>query len=112
MIDDARLHSLPTYVHCRAGKSRSVTVVLAFLIHSHRWPLKKAYAYVAERRRGISPNIGFMSELLSYEAATLHSGPSGLDHDEGDSANGSERAGAARIRDVSTSARPSVILRG
>lgn len=62
--DDARLHSAPTYVHCRAGKSRSVTVVLAYLIHSHRWALNKAYAYVLERRKGISPNIGFMSELL------------------------------------------------
>lgn len=66
--DDARLHSTPTYVHCRAGKSRSVTVVLAYLILSHRWSLKKAYAYVLERRKGISPNIGFMAELLNVEA--------------------------------------------
>lgn len=32
-LDDAGLHSKPAYVHCRAGKSRSVTVVLAYLIH-------------------------------------------------------------------------------
>jgi protein-tyrosine phosphatase len=33
LLDDADLHSKPTYVHCKAGKSRSVTIVLAYLIH-------------------------------------------------------------------------------
>jgi hypothetical protein len=62
-------------VHCRAGKSRSVTVVLAYLIHANRWSLKQAYAFVLERRRGISPNIGFMAELMSFEAAELGQPP-------------------------------------
>ncbi|EEB88054.1 hypothetical protein MPER_14341, partial [Moniliophthora perniciosa FA553] len=39
VLDDARLHSSPTYVHCKAGKSRSVTAVIAYLIHSHHWTL-------------------------------------------------------------------------
>lgn len=65
--DEARSTSSPTYVHCRAGKSRSVTVVLAYLIHANRWSLKQAYAFVLERRRGISPNIGFMAELMAFE---------------------------------------------
>lgn len=69
--DDARLHSAPVYVHCKAGKSRSVTVVLAYLIHANAWTLKTAYAYVAERRKGISPNIGFVAELMSFEEAEL-----------------------------------------
>jgi hypothetical protein len=33
LLDDADLHLKPTFVHCKAGKSRSVTIVLAFLIH-------------------------------------------------------------------------------
>lgn len=69
--DDARLHSAPVYVHCKAGKSRSVTVVLAYLIHANAWTLKTAYAYVAERRRGISPNIGFVAELMQFEEIEL-----------------------------------------
>ncbi|PPQ70535.1 hypothetical protein CVT24_000290, partial [Panaeolus cyanescens] len=63
ILDDARLHSAPTYVHCKAGKSRSVTAVMAYLIHANHWTLSKAYAFVLERRKGISPNIGFVSEL-------------------------------------------------
>jgi len=70
-IDDARLHSAPTYVHCKAGKSRSVTAVMAYLIHANHWTLSKAYAFVLERRKGISPNIGFVSELMNFEEQEL-----------------------------------------
>ena len=69
--DDARLHSAPTYVHCKAGKSRSVTAVMAYLIHANHWTLSQAYAFVLERRKGISPNIGFVSELMSFEEQEL-----------------------------------------
>ncbi|KIY47665.1 hypothetical protein FISHEDRAFT_10682, partial [Fistulina hepatica ATCC 64428] len=39
ILDDARLHSSPTYVHCKVGKSRSVTAVIAYLIHANHWTL-------------------------------------------------------------------------
>ncbi|KAJ7058240.1 hypothetical protein C8F01DRAFT_1232975 [Mycena amicta] len=71
ILDDARLHSAPTYVHCKAGKSRSVTAVMAYLIHANHWTLSKAYAFVLERRKGISPNIGFVSELMTFEEEEL-----------------------------------------
>ncbi|KAG5728273.1 Dual specificity protein phosphatase 2 [Termitomyces sp. T112] len=71
IIDDARLHSTPVYVHCKAGKSRSVTAVIAYLIHANHWTLSKAYSFVLERRKGISPNIGFVSELMSFEEQEL-----------------------------------------
>ena len=71
IADDARLHSSPTYVHCKAGKSRSVTAVMAYLIHANHWTLSKAYAFVLERRKGISPNIGFVSELMTFEEQEL-----------------------------------------
>ncbi|KZS89412.1 phosphatases II [Sistotremastrum niveocremeum HHB9708] len=71
LLDDARLHDAPTYVHCKAGKSRSVTVVMGYLIHSHHWTLSQAYAFVLERRKGISPNIGFVSELMNFEELEL-----------------------------------------
>lgn len=69
--DDARLHSAPTYVHCKAGKSRSVTAVMAYLIHANHWTLSRAYSFVLERRKGISPNIGFVSELMNFEEQEL-----------------------------------------
>lgn len=33
ILADAQLQGKPVYVHCRAGKSRSVTIVLAWLVH-------------------------------------------------------------------------------
>ncbi|KAG8755554.1 hypothetical protein FRC14_003948 [Serendipita sp. 396] len=71
IIDDARLHSAATYVHCKAGKSRSVTAVMAYLIHANHWTLSRAYAFVLDRRKGISPNIGFVSELMNFEEEEL-----------------------------------------
>jgi Dual specificity phosphatase, catalytic domain len=70
-VDDARLHSSPTYVHCKAGKSRSVTAIMAYLIHANHWTLSRAYAFVLDRRKGISPNIGFVSELMGFEEEEL-----------------------------------------
>ncbi|OAV99230.1 hypothetical protein PTTG_06841 [Puccinia triticina 1-1 BBBD Race 1] len=62
-IDQA--NEVLSFVH--AGKSRSVTIVLAYLIHRYRWSLKKAYAHVSERRAGICTNIRFLAKLMSFE---------------------------------------------
>lgn len=70
-LDRAWLLGMPTYVHCRAGRSRSAMIVIAYLIHARRWTLQQAYAHVAARRREVSPNIGFLAELLHFERATL-----------------------------------------
>jgi len=53
------------------------------LIHANAWTLKTAYAYVAERRKGISPNIGFVAELMQFEEAELNLKQSGGVHSEG-----------------------------
>jgi hypothetical protein len=65
-------------VHCKAGKSRSVTAVMAYLIHSNRWTLSHAYQFVLDRRKGISPNIGFVSELMGFEQQELGSKSMGV----------------------------------
>ncbi len=44
---------------------------MAYLIHANHWTLSQAYAFVLERRKGISPNIGFVSELMSFEEEEL-----------------------------------------
>lgn len=62
-----------------------MTVVLGYLIHANAWTLKTSYAYVAERRKGISPNIGFVAELMQFEEGELGlKGSTGITPDDKD----------------------------
>lgn len=44
---------------------------MAYLIHANHWTLSRAYSFVLERRKGISPNIGFVTELMNFEEQEL-----------------------------------------
>ena len=44
---------------------------MAYLIHANHWTLSQAYTFVLDRRKGISPNIGFVSELMAFEEQEL-----------------------------------------
>ncbi|KAF9422529.1 hypothetical protein BGZ94_008545 [Podila epigama] len=61
----------PIYVHCKAGKSRSVTATIAYLMMHLHWPLNKAYQHVLTQRPCMCPNIGFVTELMSVEKKTF-----------------------------------------
>ncbi|KAF9190233.1 hypothetical protein BGZ50_000340 [Haplosporangium sp. Z 11] len=61
----------PIYVHCKAGKSRSVTATIAYLITQLHWSLNKAYNHVLTQRPCMCPNIGFVTELMRMEEQTL-----------------------------------------
>ncbi|KAF9109503.1 hypothetical protein BGX27_007555 [Mortierella sp. AM989] len=67
----------PIYVHCKAGKSRSVTATIAYLITQLHWPLNKAYQHVLQQRPCMCPNIGFVTELIRIEELTLGADKSG-----------------------------------
>ena len=54
-------------VHCYAGKSRSATIVIAFLMWYRQWSFSDAFKYVQECRSVIEPNLGFCAQLLHYE---------------------------------------------
>ncbi|KAI7906934.1 uncharacterized protein BX663DRAFT_494256 [Cokeromyces recurvatus] len=66
-IEEAKKNHEPIYVHCKAGKSRSITAILAYLVTSERWTLKRAYQHVIKARPNMSPNIGFITELMKME---------------------------------------------
>lgn len=54
-------------VHCLAGVSRSVTVTLAYLMHSRAINFEEAFALVRLRKPDISPNFHFLRQLHSFE---------------------------------------------
>nr|KAJ3419937.1 Dual specificity protein phosphatase 9 [Polyrhizophydium stewartii] len=55
------------FVHCKAGRSRSVSVVIGYLVSTRRYTLKTAYELVRRVRKGVSPNLGFMAALMKVE---------------------------------------------
>lgn len=59
----------PVLVHCRAGVSRSASVVIAYLITFQGYSLHEAFFLVRSHRSIITPNIGFMEKLGEYEEA-------------------------------------------
>ncbi len=56
-------------VHCQKGRSRSATIVLAYLIRSNGWTVHQALSFVVQRRDSVEPNIGFMEALREYQSS-------------------------------------------
>ncbi|KAK4475298.1 hypothetical protein MN116_002368 [Schistosoma mekongi] len=66
-IEKARKHNGVVLVHCFAGVSRSVAVVIAYLLYNNRGlNVYKALEYVQARRSVAGPNLHFMGQLQAY----------------------------------------------
>lgn len=61
----ARREGGKVLVHCYAGISRSVSLILAYLIISHGYSFQKALSMVKKSRPIANPNPGFKSQLLT-----------------------------------------------
>ena len=69
VIDEKRLKGENVLVHCMAGVSRSVTIILAYMI-SIGYTLKNALNHVytlREKQQWVRPNSGFFQQLMDYE---------------------------------------------
>ena len=51
-------------VHCMAGRSRSVTIVSFYLMHTHGWDAYRALKTIKEKRPVARPNRGFITQLI------------------------------------------------
>ena len=54
-------------VHCLGGKSRSVTLVIAYVMLIKRLSFKKAFEYVKSQHHPANPNPGFIQQLKLFE---------------------------------------------
>lgn len=67
-IEEAKNRGEKVLVHCHAGMSRSVTVIIAYLMKYYHHTLESAFDFVKQRKHNISPNFSFMGQLIEYEA--------------------------------------------
>jgi len=56
----------PILVHCRAGMSRSATVVCAYIMKTQNKSAIDAINFVRQRRNCIRPNVGFVQQLRHF----------------------------------------------
>lgn len=68
-LEEARHSGGCCLVHCRQGVSRSVSVVLAYLIIHYGFCLKEAWQLVRKSRPAAQPNRGFCAQLVDLECA-------------------------------------------
>jgi protein-tyrosine phosphatase len=59
-------------VHCFAGKSRSASFVIAYLMQRHRMNYMDAFKHVQYHRSVVEPNLGFELQLHAFEKS-IHS---------------------------------------
>jgi len=68
VIDAAKNAKQNILVHCNEGKSRSCSIVIAYLMYDQRWSLSQAYLHVQSCRTICKPNFGFFQQLAEYES--------------------------------------------
>ena len=57
--------------HCHEGKSRSTSIVAAYLIRYNGMSSKEALEYIKSKRTQIDPNNGYINQLIKYEKIVL-----------------------------------------
>eukprot|EP00434_Breviolum_minutum_P029090 symbB.v1.2.025730.t1/scaffold2516.1/size77141/5 len=72
-IDEVLAGNGKVLVHCMVGASRSVSLVLAWLVAHCRIPLKQAFQLVRSKRHQARPNRSFCEQLMNFEEETLGS---------------------------------------
>lgn len=65
-IDKVREEGGRIYVHCVQGVSRSSSICLAYLIFKEKLTYDDAFKLVRAKRGIVSPNLGFMVQLMMF----------------------------------------------
>ncbi|XP_040374997.1 dual specificity protein phosphatase 1 isoform X2 [Rosa chinensis] len=66
-IEEAKRSGGSVLVHCFVGRSRSVAVVIPYLLKKHGMTLFEALDHVKSGRAWAAPNAGFSTQLYEYE---------------------------------------------
>ena len=65
-IDDALNNNGKVLVHCMAGRSRSATILLSYIIDTFGMNVNNALLSVQNKRNIVQPNPAFMKQLDAY----------------------------------------------
>ncbi|XP_066542226.1 dual specificity protein phosphatase 19 isoform X2 [Hoplias malabaricus] len=78
-IDQAKAEKGAVLVHCNSGVSRSVAIVIGYLMSREGLSFDDAFSLVKSKRPTSCPNPGFLEQLKNYKPqSSTHA--NGLDH--------------------------------
>lgn len=66
-IELARKNKDNILVHCKLGRSRSTSILIAYMVKYMGYSVKKAMEFIKSKRKQIKPNYGFIKQLYAYE---------------------------------------------
>ncbi|KAG2391924.1 hypothetical protein C9374_013409 [Naegleria lovaniensis] len=66
-IEEALKNHKTVLVHCKAGVSRSASMVIAYIMKKYNQSYENALEFVKERRPQVCPNTAFIHQLMRYE---------------------------------------------
>ncbi|KAG2393570.1 hypothetical protein C9374_007101 [Naegleria lovaniensis] len=72
-IDQAIQNGNTVLVHCMKGRSRSATILIAYLMRKNGWTYLETLRMVQQKRSIVQPNEGFERQLLELERKLLSS---------------------------------------
>ena len=58
------------FIHCFVGRSRSVSLIIYYLMKKYNYTIKESLDYIKEKRSVIDPAIKFINNLKKYEKKT------------------------------------------
>jgi hypothetical protein len=60
------------FIHCQFGVSRSASIVIGYIMWKDKKTFKEALEFVKKKRRVVSPNEGFVEQLLRLESEIIY----------------------------------------
>ncbi len=67
LIDSVRFSNQKILIFCKNGRSRSFTIVAAYLMSRYRMSLAMAFNFIQQKRPVVEPRINFIEILEEYE---------------------------------------------
>ena len=65
-INEVKEKNGKVLIHCYKGVSRSVSIVIAYLIYLYKWTYDEAFDFIQSKRSIANPNIGFYLQLKTF----------------------------------------------
>ncbi len=66
IIDISEYKRYRTLINCHAGISRSVTILMAYLLYKYKMSPQEAFEFILKKRDIINPNEGFRQQIKKY----------------------------------------------